>query len=457
MTANDTAIHEAVRSHYGAIARATDPELALTPASCCGEDTAAADCGCSPKLYDENLLADLPVDVTGLSLGCGDPVTIAGLTPGETVVDLGSGARLYQMPTWASDQRLAFFGMELAQDDSPTGIVLKTYITPADDPTPALAHETNTDTLTYAYWAPANCAASSNCRDLAVLTTTVNGSLSVLRIRDEAPDFSTERIGVGGPFFYSYSPDASRMIWQRFGRQLEVYDTGSDTIIENLPDQVGLMQAPMWSPVDDRLLFSTIDEAGHHNLVIADGEDRQIVATDQRGQLSFAWSPDGQHVAYKLNQGSLHVVEPSSGTEVAVSNTSRVLAFFWSPDGQKIAYLTAPGDSDNSQVREPAGLLAAPARQNTSPMVTWHVLDLANGLDWTHFRGFIPTRDTVYLASFFDQFAQSHRVWSPDSRYLVYGEVQETGVSVISILDATDPAARSQLVTEGQMAVWSFN
>jgi ubiquinone/menaquinone biosynthesis C-methylase UbiE len=33
----------------------------------------------------------LPVDVTGLSLGCGDPVTIASLLPGETVLDLGSG------------------------------------------------------------------------------------------------------------------------------------------------------------------------------------------------------------------------------------------------------------------------------------------------------------------------------------------------------------------------------
>ena len=37
------------------------------------------------------MLEDLPVDVTGLSLGCGDPVTIAALAPGETVLDLGSG------------------------------------------------------------------------------------------------------------------------------------------------------------------------------------------------------------------------------------------------------------------------------------------------------------------------------------------------------------------------------
>ena len=34
----------------------------------------------------------MPADAVNLSLGCGDPVTIAGLQPGETVLDLGSGA-----------------------------------------------------------------------------------------------------------------------------------------------------------------------------------------------------------------------------------------------------------------------------------------------------------------------------------------------------------------------------
>jgi len=38
-----------------------------------------------------DMLIDLPDNVTDLSLGCGDPVTIASLKPGETVLDLGSG------------------------------------------------------------------------------------------------------------------------------------------------------------------------------------------------------------------------------------------------------------------------------------------------------------------------------------------------------------------------------
>ncbi len=77
---SDHVIHETVRERYGSIAETRG-------ASCCGSD-----CGCSEvKLYDAALVEGLPAEVTSLSLGCGDPVSIASLRPGETVLDLGSG------------------------------------------------------------------------------------------------------------------------------------------------------------------------------------------------------------------------------------------------------------------------------------------------------------------------------------------------------------------------------
>jgi len=84
MTDQTAQIHENVRKHYGAIALNSDQ-------SCCGDT-----CGCGRSdhaltLYDSADVASLPVDVTGVSLGCGDPVTIAELKPGEHIVDLGSG------------------------------------------------------------------------------------------------------------------------------------------------------------------------------------------------------------------------------------------------------------------------------------------------------------------------------------------------------------------------------
>ncbi len=80
MSQPNVQIHEVVKERYGAIATGQ-------AASCCGDEA----CGCSNGLYDERLLEGLPVDVTGLSLGCGDPVSIASLSQGETVLDLGSG------------------------------------------------------------------------------------------------------------------------------------------------------------------------------------------------------------------------------------------------------------------------------------------------------------------------------------------------------------------------------
>lgn len=78
-----TEIHEVVQERYGAIAE--------NRASCCGPTGCCDDNANAAQLYDAELLVGLPADVTGLSLGCGDPVTIAGLRPGERVLDLGSG------------------------------------------------------------------------------------------------------------------------------------------------------------------------------------------------------------------------------------------------------------------------------------------------------------------------------------------------------------------------------
>ena len=91
ISAND--IHEVVKDKYGCIAETFQPEV---NASCCGPDASdAACCGDeSDTLFTNLYSADtswLPADVTGLSLGCGDPISLAALEPGQTVLDLGSG------------------------------------------------------------------------------------------------------------------------------------------------------------------------------------------------------------------------------------------------------------------------------------------------------------------------------------------------------------------------------
>jgi ubiquinone/menaquinone biosynthesis C-methylase UbiE len=83
MTESNDQIHEAVREHYA--------ERIKSDSSCCGSN---AGCCSSGQLYPAELLNTIPAGETPVSYGCGDPVTLASLVPGQTVLDLGSGAGL---------------------------------------------------------------------------------------------------------------------------------------------------------------------------------------------------------------------------------------------------------------------------------------------------------------------------------------------------------------------------
>ena len=80
MTDHTTDIRDTVRDYYAAHAR--------KGSSCC--DTSSDE----SRLYSLESLAELPADIAGFSLGCGDPITLADLRAGETVLDLGSGGGL---------------------------------------------------------------------------------------------------------------------------------------------------------------------------------------------------------------------------------------------------------------------------------------------------------------------------------------------------------------------------
>jgi SAM-dependent methyltransferase len=90
---DDARIKEMVRARYGGIATASKASCcAPAAASCCGADVADAATDKARRMgYSEAELAAVP-EGANLGLGCGNPQAIAALMPGETVVDLGSGA-----------------------------------------------------------------------------------------------------------------------------------------------------------------------------------------------------------------------------------------------------------------------------------------------------------------------------------------------------------------------------
>jgi SAM-dependent methyltransferase len=81
------AIKQTVRAKYAEIAQ---QDRADNAASCCGSG------GCSTEVYnimtDDYSKLEGHVDEADLGLGCGLPTQFAGIKPGDTVLDLGSGA-----------------------------------------------------------------------------------------------------------------------------------------------------------------------------------------------------------------------------------------------------------------------------------------------------------------------------------------------------------------------------
>ncbi|HYP17295.1 MAG TPA: arsenite methyltransferase [Opitutus sp.] len=79
-----------VRERYGAIAEQDDKTCGCTATGCCGG--AADSLSYAGKLgYTAEQIASVPAGAD-LGLGCGNPLAIASIQAGETVLDLGSGA-----------------------------------------------------------------------------------------------------------------------------------------------------------------------------------------------------------------------------------------------------------------------------------------------------------------------------------------------------------------------------
>jgi len=92
-------LRDTVRERYGDVARSVLTLQHSSAASCCSPSSApgASSC-CSGEAqawgainYDAALTANLPEEAVLASLGCGNPIALARLEPGQTVLDLGSG------------------------------------------------------------------------------------------------------------------------------------------------------------------------------------------------------------------------------------------------------------------------------------------------------------------------------------------------------------------------------
>lgn len=90
---SDEEIKKEIQQQYGALVDAPGKSSCCGPASsCCSPADSMKGKAVKVAGYSDTELASLPAEAVENSFGCGNPLAFAGVQPGQTVVDIGSGA-----------------------------------------------------------------------------------------------------------------------------------------------------------------------------------------------------------------------------------------------------------------------------------------------------------------------------------------------------------------------------
>jgi len=376
--------------------------------------------------------------------------TVLQLTRDATTSAEGEGLSYHRI-AWSQGGSLAFAAVER------TGASARGWLYTARSPgdTPHLVAHDPAHFYIYTYWSPTACpgAALSYDRTMGANTASVcRAELAYLIARDGGvglhlvelgDDSLTDRLlATGRPFYLSWAPDGEKIAWHG-GDQLAIEDRlGMHR--QSIPSPSPAFGAPAWSPRGDSWL-GVVRDAGADVLTAFSGRDVIPLLTLGGAEVAFSWSPDGSSIAYAVRERAndpfyspVYLLDPETGESTRLTPAPfRCLAFFWSPDGRRIAYLSwldLPGET----------------------WAQWRVIDVATGED-RGFAAFRPSPLMQFALHSFSQYAQSHRFWSPDGRYLVYASRDERGADRIWLVDThAAPGIDPILVTDGPLAYWSF-
>lgn len=357
----------------------------------------------------------------------------------------------FQFPTWAPDGRqVAVIGSGF----SGGGI----YVLPDAPTSGSLAEQEiffSADEMPfYLYWSP-------DSQNLAFLA---NHSQETMGLNVVAGDGTGDRrlLATGSPFYWEWTEDGRQLLIHsgrgRREHDLTLIDLQGQTQAENLATP-GDFQAPGIAAGGRYWAFAEQDGSGS-SLVVVDTQTGERQRYEQGGPLALSWSPTRDQIAYTSSGidghpfwGPLRVLDIPGG-ETRLLSRQMVLAFFWSPDGRSIAYITAGQGEEDGGINALAKTrpVARRAAQQGQALLTLSVVDVDSGRG-LRLLDFEPT--LVYLSQylpFFDQYALSHQVWSPDGSALVLPVRQEDENVVLIVPTRGGQAYR---LAEGDIAFWS--
>jgi hypothetical protein len=298
-------------------------------------------------------------------------------------------------------------------------------------------------------------------RAVAFLIPSATNAMELQIARTDRPD-SAQLTLAGQPNYSSWSPDSRSLVVHIGGDQSDAF-VGTIELSNTAPFKIetspAAFQAPVWLPNQTDSWLYARQQGLRSELVLNAASTVETLATFDGGVV-FTLAPDGQQVAYALNTPDSFLYNGLAIIDLATRTTQiiykgNLVGFFWSPDGKQIAYLTGALVEPASIGR--AGGLAAPAMAQGQRVLqlTWHVIDLASyqAIDLSTFE---PTESFIYMLTYFDQFAQSTALWSPDSRSLVYTGTPLIGKRGVYVSDTQQPAEPPRFLGPGDFAIWSW-
>lgn len=277
----------------------------------------------------------------------------------------------------------------------------------------------------------------------------------------------------GQPLYWDWLDEQARLIVHTGtpvseGR-ITLVDAGKASDAQDLESDAadpGFFQAPGVSVGGQFAAYGEVDGTRRW-LTVRDLQSQEQFRTAHAGAVALGWSPKEQQVAFispsqqlqrrsETYYGPLRLLDATTQDVTTLVN-EQVLAFFWAPDGRSIAYFTlaagmgeqvAEGgrDAGRAQVRSKAG------RQHEDVRLTLSIVRIGGGEPQRIVDFRPPDVFLTQFLPFFDQYALSHRLWSPDSTALVLPIVEDER-SRLYIVPATGRGLR--LLTDGEMGFWS--
>ncbi len=373
-------------------------------------------------------------ELRAVALDAGGNLVVVGLDGERTSLTSDAGSRrAYLQLTPAPDgQQVAYIAVE------PNRALL--LVQALDGSPPRTIYASPDASPFYLAWSP-------DSRTVAFLAS--DTVMNLYLVPADGSSLARE-IREGQPSYFVWSADSSRLLLHTGGgapRGSIAQHTLASAELEVFDDAPGDFQTPGWS-ADGAVRYSVVSDGTRNRLVRVAGDEQTDLTPRSVDALLFSLSPDGSKIAHQTVGGGrrspIQVIDASGSNAVALPPI-RPLAFFWSPDGTRIAALVAEsrgiGPSGASGV-----VFVAQTAQAAPPRLHWEVTTLADGSN-QRFAPFAPSDQFLTLLPYFDQYATSLALWSPDSRHLIYGTAD--GVYSLSIADA-----QTTRLTDGTQGFW---